>query len=511
MTTKTAAKQTHASSATPLPAAGSASPGAATTLAEQLRASPAVKGAIAAIVNELKSKQAQITDIRGPRDPKLRETFDAFMQRAAEVRGRALLYPYIGSGIGNGPFVELMDGSVKLDMLTGIGAHFFGHSDPDLVAAALEASTGDLVMQGHLIQNEDAIRFNDKIVALASRHSRLKHAFLCNSGVMANENALKVCFQKHAPAGRVIAFKDCFMGRSWAMAQIGDSAAGRQGLPLNVLVDYMPFYDHVAARRMSAGDTSGPTRYIDMAVWHLRQYIERYPGQHACFIFELVQGEGGFNTALPEFHRELMQVCRDARIAVWDDEIQTFGRTKSMFAFEAMNLGDLIDVCCVGKLTQVCAALYTEEYNPKPGLLSGTFLGSTDAIRVGRRILERLESGDYYGDSGRIERHFKLFSDHARALIRRRPEWFPAVAEVHDLVAGYGGMMRFTPFGGDKETILKLCKVMFEEGIIVFYCGHGPYHIRMLPPLGVLDETAWPRAFEIIEQAMARVAAETRK
>jgi 4-aminobutyrate aminotransferase-like enzyme len=504
MTTSTASKPT-ASSASSSSGAGPA------TVADQFRNSPAVKSAVAAIVGELKAKQSQITDIRGPRDPKLRETFESTMKRAAEVRGRPLLYPYLGSGMGNGPFVELMDGSVKLDMLTGIGVHFFGHSDPDLVQAAVESSLSNTPMQGHLILNDDAIAFNDTLVSLAAKHSRMKHAFLCNSGAMANENALKVCFQKHAPASRVIAFKDCFMGRSWAMAQIGDSAAGRQGLPLNVLVDYMPFYDHVAARRMSAGDVSGSTRFIDMAVWHLRQYIERYPAQHACFIFELVQGEGGFNTALPEFHRELMKVCKDARIAVWDDEIQTFGRTPSMFAFEAMNLGDMIDVCCVGKMTQVCAALYTDEYNPKPGLLSGTFLGSTDAIRVGQRVLERLSSGNYYGPSGSIQRHHALFTEQVRALIKKHPAWFPAVAEVPDLVGGYGGMMRFTPFAGDKDTIMKLCKVMFEEGLIAFYCGHGPYHVRMLPPLGVLEESIWPRAFAIIEKAMTRVAAEIKK
>ena len=56
---------------------------------------------------------------------------------------------------------------------------------------------------------------------------------------MANESALKVCQQKTNGAPRVIAFQDCFMGRSTTMAQIGDSAAGRVGIPLNAQVDYM--------------------------------------------------------------------------------------------------------------------------------------------------------------------------------------------------------------------------------------------------------------------------------
>jgi 4-aminobutyrate aminotransferase-like enzyme len=477
-----------------------------TTLGENLRHSPAVRNAIATIVGEVQARSSQITDVRGPRTPELATSYKQFMEMAGQVRGRALYYPYVGSGIGNGPFVELMDGSVKLDMITGIGVQFFGHSDPELVGVALEAATSDVAMQGHLMANEEAIRFCETLAAEAKKRSRLSTVFLCNSGAMANENALKVCFQKHAPASRVIAFAHCFMGRSWAMSQIGDSAANRQGLPLNVMVDYMPFFDAAAAKRMSAGDQSGATRFIDMAVMHLRQYIERYPGQHGCFIFELVQGEGGFNTAPPEFHRELMKVCKDAKIAVWDDEVQTFGRTTEFFAYDTMGLGEYVDVCCIGKMSQVCAVLYTPEYNPKPGLLSATFLGSTDALRVGRRILERLSTGDYYGPQGRIARHHQHFRDGVRALAAKHPQWFPAGRDYDDIVGGTGGMMRFTPFGGKKDPILKLCNVMFEEGIITFYCGHGPYHVRVLPPLGVLDEKVWPRAFELIEKAMARVA-----
>lgn len=480
---------------------------ASTTVAEGLRHSPAVRNAIATIVDELRTRQAQVNAVRGPRSPELAQSYKQFMDMAGQVRGRALYYPYVGSGLGNGPFVELMDGSVKLDMITGIGVQFFGHSDPELVGVALEAATSDVAMQGHLMQNEEAIRYCQTLLDEAKKGSKLAHVFLCNSGAMANENALKVCFQKHAPASRVLAFAHCFMGRSWAMSQIGDSAANRQGMPLNVLVDYMPFYDEAAARRMSAGDQSGKTRFIDMAVSHLRQYVERYPGQHGCFIFELVQGEGGFNTAPPEFHRELMKVCKEAKIAVWDDEVQTFGRTQRLFAYDTFGLGDMVDVVCIGKLSQVCAVLYTQEYNPKPGLLSATFLGSTDALRVGRRSVERLASGDYYGPTGRIARHHEHFSTHVRALAAKHPAWFPANHEVTDIVGGHGGMMRFTPFGGKKEPVLKLCNTLFEEGMITFYCGHGPYHVRMLPPLGILEESVWPTAFEIIERAMTKIAA----
>lgn len=476
---------------------------------EQLRRSEVVRGAIDSMVAELKERSAAITAPRGPVSPEMSKSFDDLMAVASDVRGRPLLYPYIGSGVGNGALVELVDGSVKFDMITGIGVHFFGHSDPELAGVAIEAGLSDTVMQGHLMMNEEAIRFAETLIAEAGKSSRLAHAFLCGSGAMANENALKVCMQKRNGAPRVIAFAHCFMGRSTTMAQIGDSAAGRQGLPLNIMADYLPFYDHIAAARMSAGDVSGSTRYIDMCVWHLEQYIARYPDQHACFVAELVQGEGGFNTALPEFHAELMSVCKANNIPVWADEVQTFGRTERMFCFDAMGLGDYIDVCTIGKMSQVCAALYTSDFNPKPGLLSGTFLGSGLGLRVGRRIIERLRDGDYYGPDGRIARHHRAFREHVQALARKHPQWFPQAHDVLDIAGGYGGMMRFTPFGGQKDPILKLCRVLYDEGVICFYCGHGPFHVRMLPPLGAMPESQWPAVFQIVERAMAKVHAES--
>jgi acetylornithine aminotransferase len=179
-----------------------------------------------------------------------------------------------------------------------------------------------------------------------------------------------------------------------------------------------------------------------------------------------------------------------------------------MFAFEALGLGDFVDVCAVGKMSQVCAVLFTPEYNPKPGLISQTFLGTGETLRVGREVLERLSSGNYYGKDGSNARHHKLFRDSVRALAAKHPEWFPASHEFVDIVEGTGGMMRFSPFGGQKDPVMKLCKTLFDEGLIVFYCGHGPYHIRMLPPLGVMQESHWPKVFELIEAGMTKIAAQ---
>ncbi|MFN0134018.1 MAG: aminotransferase class III-fold pyridoxal phosphate-dependent enzyme [Phycisphaerales bacterium] len=473
----------------------------ATTIGHDLHHSPAVRQAIDAIVAQVKSASARITGVRGPL-PGLSESYDALMARAAESRGRALMYPYLGSGVGRGALVELADGSVKWDMLSGIGVHFFGHSDPDLTAAALAGGLDNTVKQGNLISNNEAYALLDTLLAAAKKSSRLRHAYLATSGCMANENALKVCFQKTGGAPRILAFRDCFMGRSVVMSQVGDTAAYRQGLPLSVLVDYMPFWDPAAAAQM------GKARFIDAAVARLREYVERYPKQHACFIFELVQGEGGFNVGDRDFFKALMDVCRAHGIPIWDDEIQTFGRTTSMFAYDLFNLGEYVDVFCIGKMTQACATLWTPEFNPQPGLLSGTFIGEGVSFRVGLRVLERLRDGDFYGPTGRFARHHAAFVEQVKALAARRPAWFPKVPALTDLSGGIGGMMRFTPFGGDKDKVQKAARACFDEGVILFYAGHGPYHLRMLPPLPVFEEKDWAVVFQLIERGLGRVAGE---
>lgn len=469
------------------------------TVAAALADNPVIQDAIDSIVRELIEAQSTITGVRPPH-MELTESYQGYLDRVAKTKGKPPLYPYVGSGVGNGPLVELADGSVKWDMINGIGVHMFGHSDPDLVATALRAAMGDTVQQGNLQFNADSIEFSELLLAEASRSSKLKYCFTTNSGVMANESALKICYQKTG-AERVIAFNDCFMGRSVTMAQIGDSAAGRVGIPLTTMVDYVPFYN---------GERGHPYS-TQRAVAQLQQYIARYPNQHACFVMELVQGEGGFNLAPPEFFRALMEVCRKNNIPIWIDEIQTFGRTNCMFHFEQLGLGEYVDVVSIGKMSQSCAVLYTEAMNPKPGLLSGTFIGGTVELQVGKRILERLRDGGYYGPDGKIAKLQEAFHLTAKMFVSKHPDWFPPIANAVGsgtntcFFSGVGGMMRLTPFGGDKAIITKALSAMFAEGVIAFYCGHGPYHVRFLPPVGVMQPQQFRDVFAIMESAFEKV------
>src|SRR6185295_15939981 len=107
------------------------------------------------MMQALAEHQKALTAVRPP-NPERQVTYDACLKQFGEHRAGALFYPYLGSGIGNGPFVELADGSVKFDMISGIGVHHFGHSNPALVNAASDAALRDTVMQGNLQQNAES-------------------------------------------------------------------------------------------------------------------------------------------------------------------------------------------------------------------------------------------------------------------------------------------------------------------------------------------------------------------
>ena len=412
--------------------------------------------------------------------------YEKAVREIGRLRGRPLFWPAISSGTGRGARVRLADGTTRLDFIGGIGVYGLGHSDPDLLETAVVAAAGDSVFQGHLFPGTEYTQLSKALLRHAGEH--LKHAWLSVSGAMANENALKLVYQKHAPADTIIAFERAFAGRTLAMAEITDKPGFRQGLPLSGRVLQIPFYD--------ASD-SDP---IGRSVAALDAHLARFPGRVAGMLFELVQGEGGFRTAPREFFIALMERCRAHGVAVWIDEVQTFARTGELFAFRTLGLDEYVDVVTAGKTLQGSAVLFRKAYNPKPGLIAGTYAGSTVGMAVGSRIIERLESDGYLGPEGRVAVLGGRFERRLEALRKRMPK----AVGAH---SGIGAMQAFVPFDGSAEIVPAIVKAAFEEGLMIFNAGANPMKIRMLLPLNVTDEEL-ESGFAMLEKAMRRVAEE---
>jgi len=438
---------------------------------------PAVREAAAALV-------AAVAEESRTRTLEAR-TYAKTVKELERRRGRPLVYPLLTAGPGRGARVTLADGTQKLDFVSGIGVYGFGHSDPDLLETAVVAAAADTVYQGHLAPGPEYLRLTRGLLRHAG--TRMKHAWLSVSGAMANENALKMVLQKHAPADHIVVFDGAFAGRTWSLSELTDKPAFREGLPLRGNVLHVPFWD--------PDDDEGST---ERALSALDRHLARHPGRIAAMLFELIQGEGGVRPAPSTFFRPLMERCQEAGLAVWVDEVQTFGRTPELFAYSTLGLEDLVDLATVGKMLQGSAVVFRQAYNPKPGLVAGTYAGSTVGLAVGARIIERMEAEGYLGAEGRITVLGRRVKRRFEILRERMPR---AVGPN----AGVGAMHGFVPFDGSADVVRDVLQTAFDEGLLVFSAGENPGRVRMLLPVNVTDEEL-EAGFTVLEKSLSRVA-----
>jgi 4-aminobutyrate aminotransferase-like enzyme len=405
----------------------------------------------------------------------------AELAELATLRGRPAFYPYLGSGLGRGARAMLSDGRWVLDFALGVGVHFFGHGNLDLIETAIRTAAHDLVMQGNLIFNREYHALMKTLLAHAPRG--MDRCWLALSGADANENALKLVRQKRDGRPGVIAFQGCFHGRTSAMAEITDRPDYRIGQPRTFPVHYLPFYDRANLRSGSE------------ALRGLREILGRDGDRIATIIIELVQGEAGFVTAPREFFVPLLEECQRAGIIVWVDEIQTFARTGELFATTKLKLADYVDVITIGKILQGSAMLYRQELTPDPALISGTFSGATVAMAVGRRIVEKLTAEGFLGPQGRELELEQVTREHLERLAHKHPA---AISHVD----GVGAMVAFRLGDGSLDRTRAFIRRCFDQGLALYYGGHQNTCVRLFLPAGCLDTDELADAFAIMDRCI---------
>jgi 4-aminobutyrate aminotransferase-like enzyme len=431
--------------------------------------------------------QKNITGVK-PAHPELKEAYQKLLKDFGDLRGGALFYQYLGSGIGNGALVELADGSVKYDFITGIGVHYMGHSNPDVIEAQIDGAITNTVMNGHLQQNTDSARLVEMLSKEACKNgANIKNVFLTTSGAMANENAIKLMFQKRAPANRLFAFEKCFAGRTLGMAWLTDKAAYRQGLPKTLDVDYIPFY--------CESDHEGS---IKLAVNAMKKAIGRFPDMHAGFVMELIQGENGSWVGNTEYFEALIKVCKENNISVFADEVQTFARTHELFAFQHFKLDKHIDVASIGKNSQVCATFFSDDHKPKPGLISQTFTGASTQIAASIHIVDAVVKGGYLGKEGKIEKLHQRFKTNLEKIATKYPNKIKGPW-------GIGAMVAMTIFDGDAEKTKNFTYKLFDNGVLSFMAGASPARVRFLMPVLKVTFEDIDKVCELIEKTLSEM------
>lgn len=434
-------------------------------------------------------------DIREP-DPSKIEASKAAIEELGRLRGRALIYPMMPTGKGAGPYVEMMDGSVKMDLICGIGVHLFGHGHPALTFTALKAALKATTMQGTLMPCGEYAKVCRLLLENANHveylgpegQAKFSGAWLTTCGTMANELALKVIRQKKAPAFKLITFKNSFAGRSSTMQELTDEPKYREGQPTFDQFRHIDFFDPAL----------GLEENIRRTCADIDQVLTAEPGLFCGIGFEIVQGEGGaFRSAPSAWWRAILAHAKSKGLAVWADEVQTFGRTGELFAYQRAEIADLIDVVSLAKPLQCAAILWTADYAPKPGLIAGTFAGSTVSLAVGAKIVEMLVDGDFLGPEGRIQQMERFIRSD---LEERRQKWQRFGMGVANIT---GGMIAFPILDGKAETIKALLGKLYDRGLIAFSAGREPnVMLRFLPPMGVFEKSHWLKAMDILQATL---------
>jgi 4-aminobutyrate aminotransferase-like enzyme len=416
-----------------------------------------------------------------PAEGKFKAGYEETLHLFQAHKGSPLFYPFLSSGLGNGALVELADGSVKYDLISGIGVHW-GHAHPKIVEAALEAAVQDIAMQGHLMQNRQVAELTAQLCELTG----LDHCFLSSSGSMANENGLKLAFHRKPAATRILAFEHCFMGQTIALSQITDHPSYREGLPSFLHVDYVPFYDW-----------RDPSRSSARALTTLNNHLQRFPKQHACMCFELVLGAGGNYPGKKEFFQPLMRLLKEREIAILIDEVQTFGRSDHLFAFQHFGLEEYADIVTCGKLLHACATCYREGFRPPVSYLSQTVAVSTASVFISLAILKSLTQEGYLGAEGKNMQLRNHFVSHLNRLAENYPKLLTGPF-------GHGLMIAITPFQGVKKRVAQFAKALFEAGVIAFIAGENPTRLRFLLPAGSITFKDLDSVAQILEEVLIK-------
>ena len=356
---------------------------------------------------------------------------------------------------GEGAYVWDTEGRRYLDGLSGIAVNTLGHKHPKLVAA-LQDQVTKMIHSCNYYQ----VPLQEELARLLVERSGLTNAFFCNSGLEANEAALKIArkfgHDKGIHRAEVIVCERAFHGRSIATL----SATGNPKI-------------HAGFEPLVEGFVRVP--FNDIAA--LEATVASHLNVTAIFM-ETIQGEGGISPARVDYLQAARRVCDEKGILLMLDEVQCgMGRTGKWFAHQwagiqpdvmplAKGLGSGVPigaVVCGPKAAHVLQA----------GNHGTTFGGNPLAMRAGVTTIQAMEEEQLLAQADRVGKHLMAALQHELGGVK-------GVKEVR----GQGLMIGIEL---DRPCGVILTRAM-EAGLLLSVTADTV--VRLLPPLIFTPEQA---------------------
>ncbi len=291
---------------------------------------------------------------------------------------------------GEGVWVFDVEGKRYLDCLAAYSAVNQGHCHPKLLATLTEQAR-KITLTSRAFRNAQLPLLYKELHDLTG----FDMALPMNSGAEAVETAIKAARKwgytvKGIPDGKaeIIVCENNFHGRTISVVSFSTEDQYKNGFgPFTPGFRAIPFGDAAALRAAITPSTCG-------------------------FLFEPIQGEAGIIIPPDGFLREAAEICRENRVLLMADEIQSgLGRTGKLFACQHEGIHP--DVLIIGKALAggfypVSAVLASREVLGVfgPGDHGSTFGGNPLACALARTALRILveeklversaELGDYF-------------------------------------------------------------------------------------------------------------------
>ena len=349
---------------------------------------------------------------------------------------------------GQGAWLWDTSGKRYLDALAGIAVNTLGHAHPRFVAA-IQDQAAKLIHCSNYYQ----VPLQEELAARLTALSGLEAAFFCNSGLEANEAALKLARKYGHDRGierpEIIVYEKAFHGRSIATL----SATGNP----KVQKGFEPLVE---------GFVRLPLNDLDA----VREAARTRPNVVAIFL-ETIQGEGGINPTRWEVLRDLRSLCDEQDWLLMLDEVQCgIGRTGRWFAHEWAEIRP--DVMPLAKGLGSGVPIGSMVVGPRaahvlgPGNHGTTFGGNPLAMRAGIETLRIME------EDGLLA-HARAMGDRLRGHLQ---SGFAGVAGVRE-IRGAGLMLGIEldrPCG-------ELLRRALDAGLLISVTADSV--VRLLPPL----------------------------
>jgi acetylornithine/N-succinyldiaminopimelate aminotransferase len=356
---------------------------------------------------------------------------------------------------GRGLRVWDTNGKSYLDALAGIAVNTLGHAHPKLTPA-LQDQVGKMIHSCNYYH----IPLQEALAAKLVELSGMTNAFFCNSGLEANEAAIKLArkfgHMKGIEKPEIVVYDKSFHGRSIATLAATGNEKIKEGFgPL------------------PEGFLRVPVNSIDA----LKKATEGNPNVVAIFM-ETIQGEGGVTPMRAEYLKQVRQLCDERDWLMMIDEVQCgMGRTGKWFAHQWANI--VPDVMPLAKGLGSGVPIGAVVAGPKaahifqPGNHGTTFGGNPLAMRAGVETIRIMEED-------KLLDHVTQISAHLHAALHRELDGVKGVKEIR----GQGLMIGIDldrPCGALMQRAL-------DAGLLLSVTADSV--VRLVPPLIITEAEA---------------------